>query len=125
MRSEGQRAEYELTGGAYPERTPEGRVMRGHAARGHRAPKEQRRAWATVADAQDRKRTNPMSNDNELAKNGPQALPALARVSEVAKSVGLSVGTIYKLIADGDITAVKVRGALRVHRESVLDYFGF
>lgn len=66
-----------------------------------------------------------MSNDNELAKNGPQALPALARVSEVANSVGLSVGTIYKLIADGDITAVKVRGALRVHRESVLDYFGF
>lgn len=60
----------------------------------------------------------------QLTKDGPRALPALARVSDVAKSVGLSVGTIYKLIASGDIHATKARGAVRVHRDSVLEYFG-
>lgn len=52
-------------------------------------------------------------------------MPALARVSEVAQSVGMSVGTIYKLVDSQDLKAVKVRGAVRIHRDSVLDYFGF
>ncbi len=60
----------------------------------------------------------------DLTQEGPKALPALARVSDVAKACGISVGTIYHLIGDGDITATKVRGALRVHRDSVLSYFG-
>lgn len=61
----------------------------------------------------------------ELKQEGPRALPALARVSEVAQSVGMSVGTIYKLVDSQDLKAVKVRGAVRIHRDSVLDYFGF
>ena len=52
-------------------------------------------------------------------------LPALLTVGQVARDVlGVSERTVYRMIDDGQIRAVKVRGALRINRDVLLSQFG-
>lgn len=52
-------------------------------------------------------------------------LPALLPVGQVARDVlGVSERTVYRMIEDGEIRAVKVRGALRINRDALLAQFG-
>ncbi|OUO46003.1 hypothetical protein B5F79_08635 [Olsenella sp. An285] len=53
------------------------------------------------------------------------ALPVLLSVGQVARDVlGVSERTVYRMIDDGQIRAVKVRGALRINRDALLAQFG-
>lgn len=52
-------------------------------------------------------------------------LPALLTVGQVARDVlGVSERTVYRMIEDGQLRAVKVRGALRINRDALLSQFG-
>ena len=52
-------------------------------------------------------------------------LPALLTVSQVAKDVlGVSERTVYRMIEDGQIRAVRIRNALRINRDALLSQFG-
>ena len=54
-----------------------------------------------------------------------EPLPALLAVGQVARDVlGVSERTVYRMIEDGEISAVKVRGALRINRDALLAQFG-
>lgn len=49
----------------------------------------------------------------------------LVTVKEVADYMHISKGTVYNLIKDGELSAVKARGnMIRLNREQVCDYFG-
>lgn len=49
----------------------------------------------------------------------------LVTVKQVADCLQVSKGTIYNLIKDGQLTAVKVRGnMIRLNRDQVCAYFG-
>lgn len=53
------------------------------------------------------------------------SLPMLLTVSQVAKDIfGVSERTVYRMIEDGQIKTVKVRGALRINRDSLFEQFG-
>lgn len=43
-------------------------------------------------------------------------------LKEAADLLGGSTRTIYRLIADGELTAFKMRGALRIHEASLEEY---
>jgi excisionase family DNA binding protein len=47
---------------------------------------------------------------------------ALLTVLEVAEQLRVSRGTVYNLIADGILAAVRVRGSRRVTRDSLTEY---
>ena len=52
-------------------------------------------------------------------------LPALLTVSQVANDVlGVSERTVYRMIEDGQIKAVRIRNALRINRDALLSQFG-
>lgn len=52
-------------------------------------------------------------------------LPALLTVSQVANDVlGVSERTVYRMIEDGQIRAVRIRNALRINRDALLSQFG-
>ena len=52
-------------------------------------------------------------------------LPALLTVSQVANDVlGVSERTVYRMIEDGQIRAVRIRNALRISRDALLSQFG-
>lgn len=54
-----------------------------------------------------------------------EPLSALLTVGQVARDVlGVSERTVYRMIEDGQIRAVKVRGALRINRDALLSQFG-
>lgn len=54
-----------------------------------------------------------------------EPLPTLLTVGQVARSVlGVSERTVYRMIEDGQIKAVKIRGALRINRDALLAQFG-
>lgn len=46
----------------------------------------------------------------------------LLTLDDVAKILQVSVVTVRRLINDGDLKAIKVRGQLRVRREDLEDY---
>lgn len=46
----------------------------------------------------------------------------LLRVDEVSKRLNCNARTVYRIIADGDLAALKVRGSLRV-TESTLQHY--
>lgn len=48
----------------------------------------------------------------------------LVSVRDVAECCGVHRSTIYKLIKDGELKAVKVRNAIRLNRDAVCDYLG-
>lgn len=49
----------------------------------------------------------------------------LVTVTQVSKCMHISKGTVYNLIKDGQLSAVKVRGnMIRLNREQVCNYFG-
>lgn len=49
----------------------------------------------------------------------------LVTVSQVAECMQISKGTVYNLVRDGKLPAVKVRGnMIRLNRDAVCSYFG-
>lgn len=49
----------------------------------------------------------------------------LVTVKQVADCMHISKGTVYNLIKDGQLSAVKVRGnMIRLNRNQVCNYFG-
>lgn len=48
----------------------------------------------------------------------------LIGVPLAARILGVSERTVYRMIEDGEIRAVKVRGALRINRDALLAQFG-
>lgn len=49
----------------------------------------------------------------------------LVTVKQVADCLQVSKGTIYNLVKDGQLTAVRVRGnMIRLNRDQVCSYFG-
>lgn len=53
------------------------------------------------------------------------SLPMLLTVSQVAEDIfGVSEHTVYRMIEDGQISAVKVRGSVRINRDSLFEQFG-
>jgi excisionase family DNA binding protein len=46
----------------------------------------------------------------------------LLRVDEVAEHLRVSLATIYRMKDEGDLEAKKIRGAIRITRESVLAF---
>lgn len=62
-----------------------------------------------------------MGNNSETTNS----LPALLTVSQVANDVlGVSERTVYRMIEDGQIRAVRIRNALRINRDALLSQFG-
>lgn len=62
-----------------------------------------------------------MGNSSETTSS----LPALLTVSQVANDVlGVSERTVYRMIEDGQIRAVRIRNALRINRDALLSQFG-
>ena len=62
-----------------------------------------------------------MGNSSETTNS----LPALLTVSQVANDVlGVSERTVYRMIEDGQIKAVRIRNALRINRDALLSQFG-
>lgn len=54
-----------------------------------------------------------------------ESLPALLTVRQVAEDVlGVSERTVYRMIEDGQIRAVRIRNALRINRDALLSQFG-
>lgn len=51
-------------------------------------------------------------------------LQDVVTVKQVANCLQVSRGTIYSLINDGQLKAVKVRGSIRLNRDQVCSYFG-
>ena len=52
-------------------------------------------------------------------------LQELVTVKQVAECLQISKGTVYNLIKDGSLRAVKIRGnIIRLNREEVCSYFG-
>jgi len=43
-------------------------------------------------------------------------------VGEVADYWRLSTDTVYRMIDDGELVAVRIRGSLRVRREQIIDH---
>lgn len=48
----------------------------------------------------------------------------LVTVKQVAECAQVCRNTIYQLIKDGELRAVKIRGAIRLNRDEVCSYFG-
>ncbi len=48
----------------------------------------------------------------------------LVTVRQVAECAQVCRNTIYQLIKDGELRAVKIRGAIRLNRDEVCSYFG-
>lgn len=48
----------------------------------------------------------------------------LVTVKQVASCAQVCRNTIYQLIKDGELRAVKIRGAIRLNRDEVCSYFG-
>lgn len=44
------------------------------------------------------------------------------RVDEVARYFSISIRTIYRLIEDEELPALKIRGSLRIHRNDLTKY---
>ena len=60
-----------------------------------------------------------------MVENKQLRLPALLTVSQVANDVlGVSERTVYRMIEDGQIRAVRIRNALRINRDALLSQFG-
>ena len=55
-------------------------------------------------------------------KNQVTRRKKLLRVGEVADGLNCSTRTVYRLIADGELSALRIRSSLRVYSESVDDY---
>ncbi|HZZ46281.1 MAG TPA: helix-turn-helix domain-containing protein [Pseudonocardia sp.] len=53
---------------------------------------------------------------------GVRHLPPLLTVSEVAKMLRVSKMTVYRLIEDKRLEAIKVRGSFRIPRDAVIQY---
>ena len=52
-------------------------------------------------------------------------LQELVTVRQVADCLQISKGTVYNLIKDGALQAVKIRGnMIRLNRDQVISYFG-
>lgn len=48
----------------------------------------------------------------------------LVTVKQVAECAQVCRNTIYSLIKDGELHAVRLRGAIRLNRDEVCSYFG-
>ena len=48
----------------------------------------------------------------------------LVTVKQVAEAAQVCRGTVYEMIARGDLKAVKLRGAIRLNRDEVCRYLG-
>lgn len=48
----------------------------------------------------------------------------LVTVKQVAESAQVCRGTIYNLVRDGELRAIRLRGAIRLNRDEVCSYFG-
>ena len=44
------------------------------------------------------------------------------RVDEIAKHFSISCRTVYRMIEDEELPAVKIRGSLRIHRNDLSKY---
>lgn len=51
-------------------------------------------------------------------------LGELVTVKQVADAAQVCRGTVYEMIARGDLKAVKLRGAIRLNRDEVCRYLG-
>jgi excisionase family DNA binding protein len=58
----------------------------------------------------------------ELNNNQFKDAPHLLKVAEAAAMLGVSPRTIWRMIADGQLKAVRVRGCTRVYLQSVEEY---
>lgn len=66
-----------------------------------------------------------MKQTNELTEPlNLKDLQDVVTVKQVANCLQVSRGTIYSLINDGQLKAVKVRGSIRLNRDQVCSYFG-
>lgn len=51
-------------------------------------------------------------------------LPELATVRQIADAANVSRKTIYRLVNDGELPAVKIYSAIRINRDAAMEYFG-
>src|SRR5262245_33561938 len=63
-----------------------------------------------------------LCNPPPTAENTPQADPCFITVAAAADMLGVSVKTVYKLFHDKQLRGIKVGSAVRIDRQSVLDY---
>lgn len=60
----------------------------------------------------------------QSAAKSMRDLKELLTVKEVAEYAHLSRGTVYKLVASGELKSVRVRNAIRINRDNACEYFG-
>lgn len=49
-------------------------------------------------------------------------LPDLASVSQTAAALNVSIKTVYRLVEEGAVRAYRIRGSLRINKNSIRSY---
>ena len=65
-----------------------------------------------------------MESNSKQQTQSLRDMEELVTVKQVAKCAQVCKGTIYSLIKDGELHAIKLRGAIRLNRDEVCAYFG-
>lgn len=64
------------------------------------------------------------SNDKQACVKSLRDMEELVTVKQVATCAQVCKGTIYSLIKDGELHAIRLRGTIRLNRDEVCAYFG-
>lgn len=64
------------------------------------------------------------SKDKQAHVKSLRDMEELVTVKQVAACAQVCKGTIYSLIKDGELHAIRLRGAIRLNRDEVCAYFG-
>lgn len=64
------------------------------------------------------------STESKAVQRSLRDMEELVTVKQVATCAQVCKGTIYSLIKDGELHAIKLRGAIRLNRDEVCAYFG-
>lgn len=65
-----------------------------------------------------------MTESQTITQRAANELPELLTVAQVAKLGGICGRTVYNMIRDKQLKAVRIRNTWRINRDSVLSAFG-
>lgn len=69
-------------------------------------------------------KANRTDTEMKPIKQSLRDMGELVTVKQVAACAQVCRGTIYALVKDGTLNAVRLRGSIRLNRDEVCNYFG-